>query len=81
MMDIDDKLEIIANQLDNISDLIGFNLNTSNIEKSDELDRIYFLNDYIKQLTTYLKNISDDIREKKDDAKWYWLMEYQHPKS
>lgn len=68
-MDIDDKLEIIANQLDNISDLIGFNLNTSNIEKSDELDRIYFLNDYIKQLTTYLKNISDDIREKKDDAK------------
>lgn len=70
MMDIDDKLEIIANQLDNISDLIGFNLNTSNIEKSDELDRIYFLNDYIKQLTTYLKNISDDIREKKDDAKW-----------
>lgn len=68
MMDIDDKLEIIANQLDNVSDLIGFNLNTSNIEKSDELDRIYFLNDYIKQLTTYLKNISDDIR-KKDDAK------------
>ena len=68
MMDIDDKLEIIANQLDNISDLIGFNLSTSNIEKSDELDRIYFLNDYIKQLTTYLKDISDDIR-KKDDAK------------
>lgn len=64
MMDIDDKLEIIANQLDNISDLIGFNLNTSNIEKSDELDRICFLNDYIKQLTTYLKNISDDIRKK-----------------
>lgn len=68
MMNIDDKLEIIANQLDNISDLIGFNLNTSNIEKSDELDRIYFLNDYIKQLTTYLKKISDDIRIK-DDAK------------
>ena len=34
MMDIDDKLEIIANQLDNISDLIGFNLSTSNIEKA-----------------------------------------------
>ena len=64
MMDIDDKLEIIANQLDNISDLIGFNLNTSNIKKSDELDRICFLNDYIKQLTTDLKNISDDIRKK-----------------
>ncbi|MYV11302.1 hypothetical protein FYL10_09745 [Lactobacillus salivarius] len=64
MMDIDDKLEIIANQLDNISNLIGFNLNTSNIEKSDELDRLYFLTDYIKQLTTDLKNISDDIRKK-----------------
>lgn len=68
MMDIDDKLEIIANQLNNISDLIGFNLNTSNIEKSDELDRLYFLTDYIKQLTTDLKNISDDIR-KRNDAK------------
>ncbi|MYY45871.1 hypothetical protein FYL05_07335 [Lactobacillus salivarius] len=64
MMDIDDKLEIIANQLDNISNLIGFNLNTSNIEKSDELDRLYFLTDYIKQLTTDLKNISDDIKKK-----------------
>lgn len=80
MMDIDDKLEIIANQLDNISDLIGLNLNTSDIEKSDELDRLYFLTDYIKRLTTDLKNISDDIR-KRNDAKWYWLMEYQRQKS
>lgn len=79
-MDIDDRIEIIANQLDSITDLIGFNLNVSDIRKSDELDRLYFLNDYIKQITTDLKNISDDIR-KKDDAKWYWLMEYQHPKS
>lgn len=79
-MDIDDRIEIIANQLDSITDLIGFNLNVSDIKKSDELDRLYFLNDYIKQITTDLKNISDDIR-KKDDAKWYWLMEYQHPKS
>lgn len=69
-MDIDDRIEIIANQLDNITDLIGFNLNVSDIRKSDELDRLYFLNDYIKQITTDLKNISDDIR-KKDDAKWY----------
>lgn len=79
-MDIDDRIEIIANQLDSITDLIGFNLNVSDIKKSDELDRLYFLNDYIKQITTDLKNISDDIR-KKDDAKWYWLMEYQHQKS
>ena len=69
-MDIDDRIEIIANQLDNITDLIGFNLNVSDIRKSDELDRLYFLNDYTKQITTDLKNISDDIR-KKDDDKWY----------
>lgn len=67
-MDIDDRIEIIANQLDSIADLIGFNLNVSDIEKSDELDRLYFLNDYIKQITTDLKKISDDIRIK-DDAK------------
>ncbi|OQQ96816.1 hypothetical protein B6U52_07765 [Ligilactobacillus salivarius] len=67
-MDIDDRIEIIANQLDSITDLIGFNLNVSDIEKSDELDRLYFLNDYIKQITTDLKKISDDIRIK-DDAK------------
>ncbi|WP_419894073.1 hypothetical protein ACN6K0_08110 [Ligilactobacillus salivarius] len=66
-MDIDDRIEIIANQLDNITDLIGFNLNVSDIRKSDELDRLYFLNDYIKQITTDLKNISDDIRKKDDD--------------
>ena len=29
-----------------------------------------FLTDYIKRLTTDLKNISDDIR-KRNDAKWY----------
>ena len=79
-MDIDDRIEIIANQLDNIAELMLTNLSNSDISKSKELDRLYFLNDYIKQLTTDLKNISDDIR-KKDDAKWYWLMEYQHPKS
>ena len=79
-MDIDDRIEIIANQLDGITDLIGFNLTVSDIKKSDELDRLYFLIDYIKQITTDLKKISDDISIK-DDAKWYWLMEYQHPKS
>ena len=79
-MDIDDRIEIIANQLDGITDLIGFNLTESDIKKSDELDQLYFLIDYIKQITTDLKKISDDISIK-DDAKWYWLMEYQHPKS
>lgn len=63
-MDIDDRIEIIANQLDSIADLIGFNLTISGIRKNDELDRLYFLTDYIKQLTTDLKNISDAISEK-----------------
>ena len=54
-MDIDDRIEIIANQLDGITDLIGFNLTVSDIKKSDELDRLYFLIDYIKQITTDLK--------------------------
>lgn len=67
-MDIDDRIEIIANQLDGITDLIGFNLTVSDIKKSDELDRLYFLIDYIKQITTDLKKISDDISIK-DDAK------------
>ncbi|WP_161081237.1 hypothetical protein [Ligilactobacillus salivarius] len=67
-MDIDDRIEIIANQLDSITNLIGFNLNVSDIRKNNELDRLYFLNDYIKQITTDLKKISDDIRIK-DDAK------------
>ncbi|WP_225356850.1 hypothetical protein [Ligilactobacillus salivarius] len=67
-MDIDDRIEIIANQLDSITDLIGFNLTVSDIKKSDELDRLYFLIDYIKQITTDLKKISDDISIK-DDAK------------
>ena len=67
-MDIDDRIEIIANQLDGITDLIGFNLTVSDIKKSDELDQLYFLIDYIKQKTTDLKKISDDISIK-DDAK------------
>lgn len=66
-MDIDDRIEIIANQLDSIADLIGFNLNVSDIEKSDELDRLYFLNDYIKQISNDLYKFSSEII--KDDAK------------
>lgn len=66
-MDIDDRIEIIANQLDSITDLIGFNLNVSDIEKSDELDRLYFLNDYIKQISNDLYKFSSEII--KDDAK------------
>ena len=78
-MDIDDRIEIIANQLDNITELMLTNLSNSDISKSKELDRLYFLNDYIKQISNDLYKFSSEII--KDDAKWYWLMEYQHPKS
>ena len=66
-MDIDDRIEIIANQLDNIAELMLTNINNLKISKCNETDRIYFLTDYIKQITTDLKNISDDIRKKDDD--------------
>lgn len=78
-LDIADELTIYTNQLDNIAELMLINLNNSNISKSKELDRLYFLNDYIKELSNQLYNFSNEII--KDDAKWYWLMEYQHPKS
>ena len=77
--DIADRLTNYTNQLDNITELMLINLNNSNISKSKELDRLYFLNDYIKELSNQLYNFSNEII--KDDDKWYWLMEYQHPKS
>lgn len=78
-LDIADELTIYTNQLDNITELMLTNLSNSDISKSKELDRIYFLIDYTKQISHDLYNFSNEII--KDDAKWYWLMEYQHPKS
>lgn len=78
-LDITDEIATYTNQLDNIAELMLINLNNSDISKSKELDRLYFLNDYIKELSNQLYNFSNEII--KDDAKWYWLMEYQHPKS
>lgn len=78
-LDIADEIATYTNQLDNIAELMLINLNNSDISKSKELDRLYFLNDYIKELSNQLYNFSNEII--KDDAKWYWLMEYQHPKS
>ena len=69
MYDIADKLTNFTNQLDNIAELILINLNNSDISKSKELDRLYFLNDYIKELSNQLYNFSNEII--KDDAKWY----------
>lgn len=66
--DIADRLTNYTNQLDNITELLTTNINNLNITKCKETDRLYFLNDYIKQITTDLKKISDDIRIK-DDAK------------
>ena len=78
-LDIADEIATYTNQLDNIAELILINLNNSDISKSKELDRLYFLNDYIKELSNQLYNFSNEII--KDDDKWYWLMEYQQPKS
>lgn len=77
--DITDRLTNYTNQLDNITELLATNINNLNITKCKETDRLYFLNDYIKQISNDLYKFSSEII--KDDAKWYWLMEYQHPKS
>lgn len=77
--DIADKLTNFTNQLDNITELLTTNISNLNITKCKETDRLYFLNDYIKQISNDLYKFSSEII--KDDAKWYWLMEYQHPKS
>lgn len=79
MYDIADKITNYTNQLDNVSELMLTNINNSDISKSNELDHLYFLIDYTKQISNDLYNFSNEII--KDDAKWYWLMEYQHPKS
>lgn len=66
-LDIADKLTTYTNQLDNIAELMLTNLSNSDISKSKELDRIYFLNDYIKQISNDLYKFSSEII--KDDAK------------
>lgn len=77
--DIADRLTNYTNQLDNIAELMLTNLSNSDISKGNELDHLYFLVDYAKQISHDLYNFSNEII--KDDARWYWLMEYQHPKS
>ena len=60
-LDIADEIATYTNQLDNIAELMLINLNNSNISKSKELDRLYFLNDYIKELSNQLYNFSNEI--------------------
>ncbi|MGO5384164.1 hypothetical protein ACTQXV_01935 [Ligilactobacillus salivarius] len=61
MYDIAEKLANFTNQLDNIAELMLISLNNSDISKSKELDRLYFLNDYIKELSNQLYNFSNEI--------------------
>ncbi|OQQ78566.1 hypothetical protein B6U53_07570 [Ligilactobacillus salivarius] len=60
-LDIADEIATYTNQLDNIAELMLINLNNSDISKSKELDRLYFLNDYIKELSNQLYNFSNEI--------------------
>ena len=66
-LDIADELTTYTNQLDNITELMLTNLNNSDISKSKELDRLYFLINYAKQISNSLYNFSNEII--KDDAK------------
>lgn len=60
-LDIADEIATCTNQLDNIAELMLINLNNSDISKSKELDRLYFLNDYIKELSNQIYNFSNEI--------------------
>lgn len=72
-LDIADELTIYTNQLDNIAELMLINLNNSDISKSKELDRLYFLNDYIKELSNQLYNFSNEIIKERWEMTIYTL--------
>ena len=69
MYDIANKLTNFTNQLDNVTELMLTNINNSDISKGKETDRLYFLTDYIKQVSNDLYRFSNEII--KDDAKWW----------
>lgn len=50
-LDLDDKLEITSQQLKIISELMQVNLNLLPVERCEEIDRLYFLTNYIKQIS------------------------------
>ena len=60
-LDIADELTIYTNQLDNIAELMLTNINNLKISKCNETDRIYFLTDYIKQISNDLYKFSSEI--------------------
>lgn len=65
--DIADKLTNFTNQLDNVTELLITNINNLEISKCKETDRLFFLTDYIKQVSNDLYKFSNEII--KDDAK------------
>ena len=67
--DIADRLTNYTNQLDNITELMLTNINNLEISKCKETDRLFFLTDYIKQVSNDLYRFSNEII--KDDAKWW----------
>ena len=67
--DIADRLTNYTNQLNNITELMLTNINNLEISKCKETDRLYFLTDYIKQVSNDLYRFSNEII--KDDAKWW----------
>lgn len=67
-LDIADELTTYTNQLDNVTELMLTNINNLEISKCKETDRLYFLTDYIKQVSNDLYKFSNEII--KDDDKW-----------
>ena len=56
--DIADELTTYTNQLDNITELMLTNINNLEISKCKETDRLYFLTDYIKQVSNDLYKLA-----------------------
>ncbi|MBZ4031230.1 hypothetical protein [Ligilactobacillus salivarius] len=58
---LEDELIRYSSQLDNISELITINLGNSDISKSKEQERLYFLNEYIKDISKQLYNLCSKL--------------------
>ncbi|MCQ4115795.1 hypothetical protein NOU10_00125 [Ligilactobacillus sp. MP3] len=58
---LEDELIRYSIQLDSINELITINLGNSDISKSKEQERLYFLNDYIKDISEQLYNLCSKL--------------------
>lgn len=72
---LEDELIRYSSQLDNISELITINLGNSDISKSKEQERLYFLNEYIKDISKQLYSLCSKLTGGDD---WWQLTEYLH---